>query len=210
MNKLLSLASALVFASIITTASPALADLKVGTVDMNKIFQSYWKTKDAEAKINEQKTSAQGEFNTRMDGYRKTLEEIQNLNKDLESKAISQGAKDEKSKKRDEKIQDSQQQQRELQSFQQTRERQIQEQIMRERNKIVEDIMKLVQDRVKSDNYDLVFDKSGASSSMVPVVLFSKDSYEFSEDIIKILNKNKPADAKAGATPAPAAPPVKK
>ena len=190
------------------------AELKVGTVDMNKVFQSYWKTKEAENKINEQKTAAQNEFNSRMDTYRKTLEEVQQLNKDLDNKAISASAKESKSKQRDERIQESQNQQRELQNFQQTRERQIQEQVLRERNRIVEEIMKLIQDRVKTDNFDLIFDKSGASSSMVPVVLYSRDNMDFSDDIIKILNKNKPADtatpATTSATPAPPAAAPKK
>lgn len=201
MKKLLIAIPSLAFASVLALATPAHADIKVGVVDMNKIFQSYWKTKDAENKINEQKNAAQGEFNSRMENYRKSLEDIQQLNKELENKAISQSAKEDRTKKRDQKIQESQQQQHELQNFQQSRERQIQEQILRERDHIVDEIMKLIKDRVQTDNFDLVFDKSGNSSSMVPVVLYSRDNMDFSEDIIRTLNKNKPADAPATTAP---------
>ncbi len=76
---------------------------------------------------------------------------------------------------------------------------------MRMRNQIVEEIMKLINDKVKSDNYDLVFDKSGQSLNGVQIVLFSADKMEFSDDIITSLNKTRPA-ATTGAPAATAAP----
>ena len=67
------------------------------------------------------------------------------------------------------------------------------------RDGIVEEIMKVVNDQVKAQNYDIVFDKSGFSvNNIVPVLLYSKDSFEFSESVITKLNANRPA-----ATPSP-------
>ena len=202
------------------SSSGRAAEMKVGTVDMNKIFTSYYKTKDAETKINEQKAAAQTEFNSRMDAYRKSLDEITQINKDLESnKALSAAAKDEKSKRRESLIAENQGQQRDIEQFRVTREKQIQEQIVRLRNQMVEDIMKIVQDKVKGENFDMIFDKSGGSMNGVPVVVYSRDNMEFSDEIIKVLNKSRPPEsappvspaaatpAKGGATPAPVAPP---
>jgi outer membrane protein len=220
-----SFLSALLATAALSTAPAAspsahAAEMKVGTLDMNKIFTNYYKTKDAETKINEQKAAAQTEFNSRMDAYRKSLDEITQINKDLESnKALSAAAKDEKSKRRESLIAENQGQQRDIEQFRVTREKQIQEQIVRLRNQMVEDIMKIVQDKVKGENFDMIFDKSGSSMNGVPVVVYSRDNMEFSDDIIKTLNKSRPADApaatpaatapKGGATPAPVAPPKK-
>jgi outer membrane protein len=63
------------------------------------------------------------------------------------------------------------------------------------RQGIVEEISKIVNDKVKADAYDLVVDKSGMSLNGVPVVMFAKDSYDFTDDIVAALNKNKPTDA---------------
>ena len=63
---------------------------------------------------------------------------------------------------------------------------------MRMRNQIVEEIMTVINDKVKNDNYDLVFDKSGQSLNGVPVVLHSQDNMEFSDDVITALNKSRP------------------
>lgn len=214
MNKSFTRLTGLLAAGLVSLAAvPAVhaADMKVGTVDMNKIFQSYYKTKDAENKINEQLAAFQSEFNSRQETYRKSLEEIQDMNKKMEDKALGQAKKDELNKSRESKIQENQQMGRELESFQRTRARQIDEQRARERNRIVEEIMDVVKKKVGSDNFDLVFDKGGLSFSQVPIVLYSRDNMEFSEEIIRTLNKNQPAAAPAaagGATPAPAATPA--
>ena len=213
MNKSFTRLTGLLAAGLVSLAAvPAMhaADMKVGTVDMNKIFQSYYKTKDAENKINEQLAAFQSEFNSRQETYRKSLEEIQDMNKKMEDKALAQAKKDDLNKQRESKIQENQAMGRELESFQRTRAKQIDEQRARERNRIVEEIMDVVKKKVGSDNFDLVFDKGGLSFSQVPIVLYSRDNMEFSEEIIRTLNKNQPAPAAAsgGATPAPAATPA--
>ena len=118
MIKTVSRLSGLLAAGLVTLAAAApaavhAADMKVGTVDMNKIFQSYYKTKDAETKINEQLAAFQSEFNSRQETYRKSLEEIQDMNKKMEDKALAQAKKDDLNKQRESKIQENQQMGRE-------------------------------------------------------------------------------------------------
>ena len=52
--------------------------------------------------------------------------------------------------------------------------------------------MKTVNDLVKAKAYDIVFDKSGLSAGAVPVVLYSREDLDFSQDVIATLNKNAP------------------
>ncbi|NBV87345.1 MAG: OmpH family outer membrane protein, partial [Verrucomicrobia bacterium] len=51
------------------------ADLKVGTIDMKAVFDGYYKTKDAEAKINESRTQAKKELDDRLDTFNKAQEQ---------------------------------------------------------------------------------------------------------------------------------------
>ena len=64
---------------------------------------------------------------------------------------------------------------------------------------------------MKTDNFDIVFDKSGQSLNGVNIVLYSKDNMEFSDDIITALNKNRPpaSAASPAAIASPAASPKK-
>jgi Skp family chaperone for outer membrane proteins len=163
--------------------------MKIGTVDMNKTFREYNKTKDAEAKINDAKNQAKKEYDERADAYKKALDDVNNLNKQLEAPALSADAKAQKAKERDDKISNIKNMEREITEFRQTRERQLQEQALRMREGIVKEITDVVMERVKSNNLDLVFDKSGNSLNGVPVLMYSRDSVDFTNDVIAALNK---------------------
>ena len=179
------------------------AQVKIGTVDMNKIFSAYYKTKDAEARINEARNSAKQELDERMDTYKKNLDEINKLNDSINKPALSKETVDSMTKERDDKIQETKNLEREITEFRETREKQLQEQAVRMRNGIVDEITKLVLDKVKTENYDLVMDRSGLSLNGVPILIYAKDGLDFSDDIVTELNKNKPKDSDTGAaTPA--------
>jgi outer membrane protein len=182
--------------------------MKVGTIDMNRAFKEYNKTKDAETKINDAKNAAKKEYDDRADAYKKALDEINKLNQQLEAPALSAEAKSQKSKDRDEKIASIKNMEREINDFRQTREKQLQEQAVRMRDGIVKEITDVVMDKVRGQNFDLVFDKSGVSLNGVPTVMFAKDNMDFTTDIITQLNKPGPAPAapKASASPAKAKP----
>jgi outer membrane protein len=193
-------------------ATASAQTLKVGTVDMKKVFESYYKTKDAEARINEARNAAKKELDDRMDVYNKGVAEVKKLNEEIEKPELSKDAKEQKSKSRDEKIGELKSMEKEINDFRGTREKQLQEQSVRMRAGIVDEINKVVSDKVKAEGYQLVVDKSGPSLNGVPVVLYSRDEYEFTNDIVTVLNKNKSAaaaaDAPAGAAPAATAAPA--
>jgi outer membrane protein len=194
------------FVGLSGVSASAQSMVKVGTVDMKKVFEQYYKTKDAEQRINEARNAAKKELEERMDSYQKGVAEVKKLNEEIESPALSREAKETKSKARDEKVAELKNMEREISEFRQTREKQLQEQSGRMRQGIVDDITKVVNERVKADNYDLVFDKSGMSLNGVPVVMWAKDGYDFTDGVVTALNKNKgkeePAAAPAAATPA--------
>src|SRR5438046_1148287 len=85
-------------AFLFATGFSAQAQLKVGTVDMNKIFSSYYKTKDAETRINEARASAKKDLDDQMDVYKKKLDTINKLNEELQKPELSKDSKEERSK----------------------------------------------------------------------------------------------------------------
>lgn len=173
--------------------SSAQAQIKVGTVDMNRVFSSYYKTKDAETKINEARATAKTELDTRMESYQKSLEDINKLNQEIQRPELSDEVKGQKARTRDEKIAEAKGLEREINEFRATREKQLQEQAVRMRNGIVEEITEIVQGIVSTKGLDMVFDSSGSSLNGVPILLHSQESYDFSEEVIKQLNEKAPA-----------------
>src|SRR6476619_6962747 len=198
MKKLLMVA---LFSAFALPAGAFAQGMKIGTVDMNRAFKEYNKTKDAETKINDAKNAAKKEYDDRADSYKKALEEINKLNQQLEAPALSAEAKTQKAKDRDEKIASIKNMEREINDFRQTREKQLQEQAVRMRDGIVKEISDVVMTKVKASNRDLVFDTSGVSLNGVPAVMYAKPEMDFTTEIVTQLNK-----ASAAAAPAPAKP----
>ncbi len=207
-----SLSTILALTLALPIAALAQGTTKIGTVDMQRAFKEYNKTKEAEVKINDAKNAAKKEYDDRAESYKKALDEINNLNKQLESPALSADKKTQTAKERDDKIANIKNMEREISDFRQTRERQLQEQLMRVREGIVKEITDVVMEKVKTNNMDLVFDKSGMSINGVPFLLYSHDNIDFTNDIITVLNKpgraaSSTAKATSSATPARAAKP---
>jgi outer membrane protein len=202
----------LALALVFPIAALAQGTMKIGTVDMQRAFKEYNKTKEAEVKINDAKNSAKKEYDDRAEAYKKALDEINNLNKQLESPALSADKKTQTAKERDDKIANIKNMEREISDFRQTRERQLQEQLMRVREGIVKEITDVVMEKVKANHFDLVLDKSGMSINGVPFLLYAPDNVDFTNDIVAVLNKpgraaSSTAKANPSASPAKAAKP---
>ncbi len=188
-------------------AAFAQGTLKIGTVDVRRAFDEYTRKKEADAKLNDARNAAQKEFTDRADAYKKVLDEINNLNKQLESPALNAEKKTQSAKERDDKIANIKNMEREINDFRQTRERQLQEQAMRMREGIVKEITDVVMEKVKAKNLDLVFDKSGMSINGVPVVMYAPDNDDFTNEVVAALNKPGRASASSTSTspsPSPA------
>jgi len=180
----------------LVSAIEARAQAKIGMVDMDRVLKEYHKSKEAEAKLNEASKAAKKEFDDRVEAHKKALEEINKLNAQLETPVLTAEAKAARAKERDEKIASIKNMEREINEFRQTREQQLQQQMLRLREGIVKEITDVVIERGKSRNLDLVFDKSGASLNHFSPILFSPDSMDFTAEIIAVLNKK-------SATPSP-------
>ena len=170
------------------------AQMKVGTIDMQKVFTAYYKTHEAEDKLKDAQRAYKEELDQRMEAYKKNLDGINKLNEEINKPEQSSASKDQKAQERDSKISETKGLEKEISDFRTTREKQIQDQLKRMRDEIVEEIMKVVNEQVKAQNYDVVFDRSGFSANnIVPVLLYSKDNYDFSEAVITKLNSSRPA-----------------
>ena len=184
-----SLSSLVALTLALPLAAFAQGTMKIGTVDVQRAFKEYNKTKDANQKATDAANAARKEYDDRAEDYKKAVDEINNLNNQLESPTLSADKKAQTARDRDDKIAKIKNMEREISDFRQMRERQLQEQLMRIREGIVKEITDVVMDKVKANNLDLVFDKSGMSINRVPFLMYSNNNIDFTNDVIAVLNK---------------------
>jgi outer membrane protein len=182
----------IVLAFILGWSPEASAQARIGTVDMKSIFEKYWRTKEAETKMNEVRAGIKRELDERAE-KRKALEaEATKLQDDIKKPEISDAAKKTKLAELQKKSGEYSEIMKDLQQFTQEKEKALLDQTSRIRNGIVDDIKKVVSDIVKTEGYDLVFDVSGQSINQVAVVLHAKESYDFTKVVVDKLNADRP------------------
>ncbi len=170
MNKFLLFC--LLFLAPVSFAS---ADLKIAVIDLSKAFDSYYKTKDAQARIKQKEDSYQKDLQDMKVDYDNMVEEATKLKDAANDPTLSAAARDEKNKALQEKYQDLQNMERKLQETSSERNRELQDEIVRLHKEIVDEIAKVVTDYSGPQGFDLVLDKSASASTSVPTVLYNSN-----------------------------------
>jgi outer membrane protein len=181
----------LLLAVVVLVAGTALAraDMRFGTVDMNGIFSEYYKTKDAQSAIDAARKAAEEESAARAESINKKVRQIDLLNAELQKTELGKEAHDAKLKERQALVADAGRLDHENSDFRNARQKALQDQYLRMRKEILEDIIKAVNGISKQKGYDMVFDKSGLASGAIPLVIASREELDFSQEVIATLNK---------------------
>ena len=96
-------------------------------------------------------------------------------------------------------MQEIQQKQNDLQGFLQNTQRSLQQRIKTHRDLLLEEITKVVNDIGKAKGATLIIDKSGPTLFGIPAVLYADPAYDITDEVIKEVNKDRPAPAAAPA-----------
>jgi outer membrane protein len=188
--------------SIALHAQPA---VKLVVVDMAKVFDSHYKSeeanvkfRDAEQKAQEQAEELRKQGQILVDEYKELAEQAKStlLTPEARTKAEADMAK---------KYEEIQRKQADVQNFVQNTQRSLQQRIGSHRDLLLEEISKLVVEVAKKHGATLALDKSGPSVFRIPVVLYADAAYDITEEVIIEENKDRPAPAAAPAAAAPAA-----
>jgi outer membrane protein len=190
---------ALALALIFTTTCLRAADIKFAVVDMAKAFTEYHKTKEAASTVKENKDKAQKDLNERYSVYRNLMSDAQKLVQKAQDPLLNAEAKAKTQAEVGDKQKELRALEQEITEFQQRRTMQLKQEEVGLTRGLYDEIVTIVKDKSKSSGYDLVFDKSGASMSTIPVLLYYKDATDFTDEVIVELNKNAPAPKAATA-----------
>ncbi len=192
----------LFISALLLSASLAGAQqLKIATFDFQKAFSEYYRTKDAEGELQARVATFKKEDQERTNDYRKIAEEAQKLQDGAQDKTLSEAARQERLKAFQAKVQEVQNLQRAIQEFRTTRGRELEERSQRIRQGLIDEITKVVVDVGAKGKYTLVIDKTGRSLNGTPVLLYSQDLPDITDEVVRAINATKAAPKAASAHP---------
>src|SRR3954468_16453109 len=85
-------------------ASDAQAQPKIATVDLRKIFEGYYKTKQADAQLRDRGTDAEKQYKGMLDDYQKANEDYKKLVESANDQAVSSEERDKRKKSAETKV----------------------------------------------------------------------------------------------------------
>ena len=185
----LAVGSALLLA---TGVQAQLSPSRIVTVDLNKAFNEFYKTPIASGKLKETADGFNKEHEQMMADYRKQVEDLNKLREEQDKPELATETREQKKKAVQEKLAETQKLQREIEDYRRTHAKMLEDQTQRMRQTILKEIVEVITKESRDRGYNLVLDKSGNTLNGVPGVLYALESVDITDDILKILNKDKP------------------
>jgi outer membrane protein len=185
----------------------ALAQTKVATVDLGNAFTNYFKTKLAQASIQEAATQLDKDDKSMKDDLQKAADEYQQLLQQANDQAISAAERDRRQQSAADKLKQLNERRAAIDQYERQAQATLNDQRQRMREKILADIQAAVNARAKAGGYTLVIDKSAQAASLTSVVVYGNPEIDLTADVLKQLNAGAPIDMPATSS-APVVPPV--
>lgn len=202
MKKILSTALIATAISFIHVGQVVAQELKLATVDTQKVMKGYWKTKILIEELQADELEIKKDNEARTEKIQKLAEELQKLREKLKDAGISKGELEKNNLLYKTKLS-------KLNTAQRERQAKIQEKIralnvMRAEREagMLKDIKAKISEHSASAGLDLVLDKGGEDT--VGVVWYAKKKFDITDTILGLLNAGhenvieeaKPADDK--------------
>ena len=195
MKKTLIKFFALVGAALMVTS--AHAQSKVGVVDLKKVFDGYWRTKQADTQLKERAADFDKARNGLIEDYKKANEDFKKLIEAANDQAVSADERDKRKKELEKKQGDLREQENSIRTFDQNSRTALGEQQGRMRESVLRDIKGALEEKARGGGYQMVLDTAAVSANQTPVVMFttlSGGENDLSEAVLKQLNANAPPE----------------
>jgi len=176
---------------------PALAQTKIATVDMEKLFKGYWKTKQAEVALNQRVSDLQKEIKDMAGGLDKAQTDYNQLLEQANDQALSAEERDKRREAAADKLKEINNSKVAIDQFNRQAQSQVLDQRQRMTANLVSEIQKAVGDKAKAGGYSLV-----VNSAVTDAVVYSSGD-DLTEAVLKQLNAGAPIDLTPPSAVAP-------
>ncbi len=187
----------LMFLLLAILSVPALAQTKIASVDMEKLFKGYWKTKQAEVALNGRASDLQKEIKDMADGLDKEQADYSQLLDQASDQALSDEQRGKSRQAAADKLKEINSSKVAIEQFNRQAQAQVLDQRQRMTANLVSEIQKAVGDKAKAGGYTLV-----VNSAVTDAVVYTSGD-DLTEAVLKQLNVNAPIDLAQPAEVAP-------
>jgi outer membrane protein len=188
--RLLPLFVAALLTAVITTSVSA--QPKIAVVDLQKVFDGYWKTKQADTQIKERAADLDKARKGMVEDYQKVVEDYKKLVDSANDPALSAEEREKRKTSAEKKLLELKEIEQSVNQFDRTSRTTLGEQQRRMRDRILEDVREVINVKAKGGGFTLVLDTAAKSSNETPIVIYSNGENDLSETVLTELNAKAP------------------
>lgn len=174
------------------TSITASAELKLATVDVATLFDSYYKTAQMQKVVNLEKAKMQKENDEKLKVIQNYKSKHDDLRKKLEDPSLGEKKKVEFLKEFEQVRQSGTAAERERVEYVQRRSKALSEKAAEDARSIFTEINAEVTVVAKADKYDLVIDPNSVGGKGIPIFLYCSESFDITEQVSKKLSEKAP------------------
>src|SRR6266496_398029 len=168
-------------------SGPAFAQTRIGTIDLKKTFDTYWKRKEALATLNDEKNDLEKDFKNMVEEAKKAREAYQKLLSDASDSAISSEEREKRKKLAEDKFKQVREREEDATRFNRDATARLEERQKRFTDTLVNEIRNDISAVAKTHSLSQVLDVSS------PTVLYTNGENDITDEVVKQLNANAPA-----------------
>jgi outer membrane protein len=176
------------------SAVPALAQNKIATVDLKKLFDGYYKTKLATAAVQERADDLQKDYSKYADDLKKHGDQYEQTLESADDPAISDDERARRKQAAADQLKQLQDSRATIEQFQRQAQITISDQKQRMRDNILTDIKKAVADKAKAAGDTMVVDSDAETVNGTPAIVYTTGDNDLTDAVLKQLNAAAPPD----------------
>jgi outer membrane protein len=184
----------------------ALAQTKIGTVDLRKLFDNYWKTKQAQVAIQQRAAQLDKDDKSMKNDLKKSSDDYQKLLDQADDQAISADERNKRKQAAESQLKLVEDSRAAIDQFERQAQATLTEQRSRMRDNVLTDIRTAVSAKAKAGGYTLVIDTAAETVNGTTTIIYSSGEDDLTDAILGQLNVGAPIDVTSPASTMMSAP----
>jgi len=176
---------------------------KILVVDLAKLFESHWKTREQQAKLQADATKAQDKLTQLQKDGSALVAQFKELDEQSKNPTVTADAKGKIQVEAQKMYEEIQKKHTEMNTFAQNAQNALQQRSEAFKTLMFEEISKAAIEVAKRKSATFLLDKSGPTMVGVSNILYYDPSLEITDEVMVEINKNRPAGAPTSGATAP-------
>jgi len=173
-------------------AAPAVAQNKIGTIDLRKVFDDYYKTKAADSLLKDLAADLEKERKSYMDQYKKLTDDYKKALDDANNQAVSTDEREKRKKAAEGKLLEIKELESTITQFDNTSRSSLEDRQKQARDKILVEIRNVINAKAKTAGYIMVIDSAAETINRTPVLLYATGDNDITTNVLAQLNATAP------------------